>query len=316
MRKNICRIKRFFKITTLLLFVACIVLALYAMFIEPRFVQVTRQRVLFENYPADEPPMKITLMGDFHCGPYMSPKRVRRIVRMSNREVPDVVLLDGDFVSGTAQNINSCAPELARLRTKRGTFAVLGNHDYWEGAEHVAKALRRNGIDVIINGNRKLSNGVWLVAMDDVWTGRPDPEAAFAGVPENAVRIALTHSPNLFPHIKGRNCLALTGHTHAGQIDIPGIPRNQLPGLLNFEYIRGWYRDGNSRLYVNRGLGVVNPPLRFRARPEITILTIARGKPDTSGMKTSDPVNTSSPVRKTFIFLMKRVLRIMRRVEA
>ena len=105
---------------------------------------------------------------------------------------------------------------------------MLGNHDYWEGADYVAKMLRRSGMDVIINGNRRLSKGVWLAAMDDIWTGRPDPDTAFAGVPENAVRIALTHSPKLFPKIKNRNCLALTGHTHAGQVNIPGIPRNRL----------------------------------------------------------------------------------------
>ncbi len=288
---------------------ALVLFALYSIYLEPRWVEVTRHDVLFENYPADSPPLKILLMADFHCGPYMPVERLRRFIDIANKQSADAALLNGDFVSYSEKNADACAIELSRLKTTLGSFAALGNHDYWEDAYYVADALRNNGIDVVVNGNRRLADGVWLASIDDEWTGHPNPDKAFRGIPPGSVRIALTHSPKLFPALRDRDCLALSGHTHSGQIDIPGIPRNQLPGLLNSRYLRGWYFDGNSRLYVNRGLGMVNPPMRFRARPEISVFTISRGTPDISSMKANEPFDPDAPIRKFSFRLMRFITR-------
>lgn len=289
---------------------ALILIALYALFLEPRWIEVTRHDVLFENYPADAPPLKILLMADFHCGPYMPMERLSRFIDIANKESADIALLAGDFVSYSAKNADACALELSRLKTERGSFAALGNHDYWEDADYVADALQKNGVDVVVNGNRRLADGVWLASIDDEWTGHPDPDKAFRGIPAGSVKLAVSHSPKIFPELMNRDCLVLAGHTHAGQIDVPGIPRNQLPGLLNSRYLRGWYFDGNSRMYVNRGLGMVNPPMRFRARPEITVLLISRGKPDVSMMKAKEPFDPDAPIRKFSFRLMRFIARL------
>ena len=224
-------------------------------------------------------------------------------MKLINGLDPDVVLLAGDFVSGP-EYAAPCAQALKGLKAKR-KYAVFGGHDYQQGPAVITREFRNAGITVIKNGNVNLGRNVWLIAIDDFGLGKPDIGAAFTGVPREAVRIVVTHNPKMFPRIRTLNSLVLCAHTHAGQVDIPGVPRNQLPGLLSYEYIRGWYYDGNSRLYVNRGLATVIPYTRFRARPEISLFTISRGIPDVSGMKAKEPINTRHPIRRVFVRMFR-----------
>lgn len=288
-----------------LVIIAC--LLIYAWKVEPNWIEVTKSDVRFEEYPADAPPLKIVLIADIHFGPHNKEAFVRRVVKMINGLDPDVVLLAGDF-TGQRGYAAQCGRALRGIVAKKGKYAVYGGHDYQQGADKIKRALRLDGIRMLKNENVKLGANTWLIGIDEIQFGKPDVTAAFRGVPAGAVRIVVTHDPRMFPKIRNLDCLTLVGHTHAGQMDFPGIPRNQLPGLLNSEYIRGWYHDGNSRMYVNRGIGSVIPYMRFRARPEISVIMISRGKPDYEGMKQKDPIDRKGVLRRMAMQGM-RVLR-------
>ena len=240
--------------------------------IEPNWPEVTKYDVEFIDYPSDVKPLKILQISDIHRGPYVSEEHIRKLVNLCNHLSPDIVVITGDFISKKKENAASCAQALSGLKSRMGIFGVMGNHDYWaQGKVDVVSVLQSAGIRMFKNGNIKLFDNVWLIGIDDNWAGKPDIPAAFSGVPENAVRIVITHTPKIFPKIRDMNVFAMVGHTHGGQYNIPFVPRKYLPGLLGWEYIKGWYTEGNSRMYVNRGIGMIAAPVRFCCRPEITV---------------------------------------------
>ncbi len=258
--------------------VACVV---WAVFVEPYWIQITRHKVVVDNYPSTLAPITIVQMTDQHCGPYIGANDIRRTVYMSNAQSPDIVVLTGDFVSRTAANAGFCAEALSGLKSRKGVYFILGNHDYSEGSETVTAALVDKGFVPITNTSRQVFPGVYLIGIDDFWNGRPDVTRAFAGVPPGRVNLVISHSPKIFPEINDRDCTVFVGHTHGGQVVIPFIPRNKIIGLRGWKYISGWYQEGNSRMYVNRGIGMVSPPVRFGVRPEISVFTVG-GPEETS----------------------------------
>lgn len=242
-----------------------------SLFLEPHWIDVTRHNVPFSNWPPGRKPLAVAQLSDIHCGPYMDTAHVARAVALCNRLKPDLVALTGDFVHRGLGHIGPCAQELSKLTAPLGAFAVLGNHDHWEGASAVAAALSHAGVSMLTNRNVHLGDNVFVAGLDDEWTGRPDERAAFAAAPEDAAAIVLAHSPRSVARVAHRACLLLTGHTHGGQVDVKIIPRNRLPLLHGWKYIKGWYAQGLARMYVNRGIGMVGMPIRFLCRPEISL---------------------------------------------
>jgi predicted MPP superfamily phosphohydrolase len=172
----------------------------------------------------------------------------------------------------------SLARKLADLPSRDGVCAILGNHDYYAGAETVAAALRAAGIDTMINQGKLLrehdGGGFALLGVDDGWAKRyhrrgPDLDRALAAVPSHVPRILLSHQPNTVDAWAGQVALQLSGHTHGGQIN-PGFR----PAELFFRYVAGLYDVGGTTLYVNRGFGTVGPPSRIGAPPEITRIVL------------------------------------------
>ena len=242
--------------------------------IEPNWPQITKHEVKLPQYPRNQKPLKIVQLSDLHRGPLISEDHIRKLVPLCNGLEPDIVVITGDFISKSRQYAASCARALSGLKSTKGVFAVLGNHDYWaEGGGDLAAALSGSGIRVFKNGNLNVAENVWLIGLDDVWAGSPDIPEAFRDVPGDAVRLVISHSPKIFPSIRDMNVFAMVGHTHGGQYNIPLVPRKYLPGLLGWEYIKGWYRQGHSSMYINSGIGMVAAPIRFFCRPEISLFT-------------------------------------------
>jgi hypothetical protein len=113
--------------------------------------------------------------------------------------------------------------------------------------------------------------------VDDAIEGQPDLERVLSALPEEECSILLAHEPD-FADVSartGRFDLQLSGHSHGGQIRIPFLPPLALPQQAR-NYPVGLYRVGEMQLYTNRGIGMVHLPLRFRCRPEITLITLSR----------------------------------------
>lgn len=223
--------------------------------------------------------MRVALVSDLHAGsPQIDEAFVARVTRLVRRQQPDLVLLLGDFVDPHGTLARPVAPEAvaARLRPLGG-IAVLGNHDWHAGGERVAESLEAEGIRVL--ENEAIAVGVrgetlWLAGLADATERSPDVEEALRAVPEGEPLIVLSHDPDLFPRIPARAALTVSGHTHGGQINLPGLRARVIPSRYGDRYARGYIVEGGRRLYVTSGVGTSTHPVRFARPPEVVVLTL------------------------------------------
>jgi uncharacterized protein len=240
------------------------------------------------------PCLRIAFASDFHTGPTTDPAVLLAACSALRTAAPDILLLGGDFVGFDATEIDWLAPLLGSIPAPLGRFAVLGNHDRWTDAEYIARKLEAVDIQVLTNRNVRLpapADRVWICGLDDDCHGQPDGPAALAGA--DGIRIVLMHSPSgLLDLGSERFDLALCGHTHGGQIALPGGTAILLPrGPLSRRYARGRFELGRGRtLIVSVGLGCSGLPLRIFASPEILMCDLV----EETGDKTPGPWHSPS----------------------
>ncbi|MEJ7761194.1 MAG: metallophosphoesterase [Thermomicrobiales bacterium] len=223
--------------------------------------------------------MRIAFVTDTHMSPFFSQANLRDAIAPLRQERLDLVLLGGDYASETVRYIDRAMPVLDELAgwARLGIFGVLGNHDEQLGSHKVIGAFDAHAIPLLRNEARAIPFGgstLWLVGIDDALVNHHDPDAAFRDVPPGAASLALWHEPDWAEEAAGRGAfLQLSGHTHGGQIRLPGKGALALPpGGRRYEM--GSYQIGPMTLYVSRGAGTYRPPLRFRCPPEITLITL------------------------------------------
>jgi len=252
----------------------------YPILIEPNWPVVEKVDVPITGLSQRLDGLKIGLLADFHRGHYVTDGDINSVVELLQKENPDLILLAGDYVEGDAKYIHSVAPILSKLKAPLGTYAVLGNHDYWTDPIVVRTALQEFNIAVLLNESIEIqSNGesLFIVGLDDILDGKPDHRKAFRGVPEKALKILLVHEPDYADFIQGFNSwipLQLSGHSHGGQVILPFIGAPILPHMGK-SYPMGLKRvNGTDRwVYTTRGVGNILP-IRFNCKPEVTLLTL------------------------------------------
>ena len=244
----------------------------YVTKIEPEWLSVEQQSISLPGLPAGLDGYKIVQLSDFHLYPFTSIDLIEKTVARTNELGPDLVVLTGDYVLETAASIFDLAPELAKLNPRHGIFAVLGNHDHWTEAAVVKQGLAEKGIELLHNRGVLLNESQFLLAgVDDLWSGTPDIEGALANWREGVPTILLAHEPDFADDFlgDGRIQLQLSGHTHGGQVRVPGVGPVVLP-RYGQKYHNGLYQVGSSQVYVNRGIGIIGPAVRLNCPPEIT----------------------------------------------
>ncbi len=224
----------------------------------------------------------IAHLSDMHRGPYISEGHIREAARIAMSYSPDMIVLTGDHISLSARYAKSFTAGIGSLKAKYGVFGVLGNHEYWtDEVERVTNAYRDAGITMLINESVPIAVGGvlwWLCGMDDIWEGHHDLDKTLANVPEEHFRILLCHEPDYADKAAARDIpLQLSGHSHGGQIRIPGIGPIRLP-IYAYKYPYGLQRVPNSKtlVYTTAGVGVTFPPIRINCRPEVGILRLRR----------------------------------------
>jgi len=268
-------------------------LALYSGAIERHWIDVTHRDISLRGLPAAFDGLRIAQISDIHMDEFTEPFFLRQAVDRINHLQPDLVVLTGDFVSFGISSIHyavgsawQCANILSEIRCG-SLYAVLGNHDLQVGANEVTAALKANNITMLTNACLPIERSgsrIWLAGTDDPLNGQPDLDKAIPdsirNVPNEPV-VLLCHAPDyvdyLLAHPAGKSiALMLSGHTHGGQIRLPLVGPLWLP-LLGKKYIEGWFRVGDTQLYVNRGLGTMGLPFRLDCPPEVTVITLRNG---------------------------------------
>jgi predicted MPP superfamily phosphohydrolase len=258
--------------------------------------------VKIPNLPLSLAGLKLVQMSDFHYdNGLLSEKMLTEAIAVSNAAKPDLVILTGDYVNTIAKPIHQLALRLKNLESRYGVYAILGNHDiyYPSSKSEITNALTNVGINVLWNQIAyPVGEKLPLVGLADFYAKEFNPEAIMDQLDSTTPRIVLSHHPDTAEILKKwRVDLQLSGHSHGGQIVIPGlgpamiyyakivkkIPkkiRRKLPFLRkthsilrHWQWSQGLHKVGNNQLYVNRGLGTYFPGRLF-CPPEVTIIIL------------------------------------------
>lgn len=230
----------------------------------------------------DAEELKVVLISDIHvAGPDMPPPRLAAIVARINELRPDIILIAGDFVSdkGVATRTYSLAEAMAplkRLRSRLGTYAVLGNHDHWRNAQVARSELMNAGIRLLDNDAARAGPLV-IGGLDDAFTDHHDVVAMTRAMKANGgVPVVLSHSPDPFPNLPPDVGLMVAGHTHCGQIRLPLVGALSYMSEHGDKYACGVIQERGQTLVVSAGLGTSLLPLRLGAVPDIWVIRIKR----------------------------------------
>jgi uncharacterized protein len=263
---------------------------------------VERVGVSIAGLPEQWRGLKLVQLSDLHYdGVRLSEALLAQAIEASNQAEPDLVLLTGDLVTDNPAPIDELAKRLKRLQSRFGVYAILGNHDNRGLATRKAiiQGLQKADITVLWNQVAyPLGNDLALVGLADFWSKQFNPALVMAQVAESTPRIVLSHNPDTAEILQQwRVDLQLSGHTHGGQIVLPGLGnvsewydalhqavpksiRRKIPFMKksrrvarHWEWAQGLHQVGNNLLYVNRGLGTYFPG-RFFCSPEVTVLTL------------------------------------------
>lgn len=266
-------------------------LGLWAFWVEPASLRVSEHRLSVARWPQACNGLRIAVLADLHIGsPHNGLDQLRNVVSRTNAAGADLILLPGDFVihgvvGGEFQPPEAAAEILKDLRAPAGVFAVLGNHDWILGAARVESALTRQGVPVLEDRGVELNLGArWgdcrlnLVGISDYWEAPHEVAKALASVSAAIPTLIFTHNPDVFPEIPDDIVLTVAGHTHGGQVYLPGLGRPVVPSQYGQRYAVGHIEESGKHMYVSSGVGTSILPVRFLVPPEITVLELYRGE--------------------------------------
>lgn len=232
------------------------------------------------QWPAALAGLRVAVIADLHAGsPQIGLGRVSQIVSQVNDEGVDLVALVGDYIDHEVALGDEFPPEavaarLGGLRSRLGSFAVLGNHDWGHVGARMPAALADAGITVLENSVVRLDEGFWIAGLGDYMKREADVAGTLEKVAEGEPVLLLSHNPDVFPQVPDRVALTLSGHTHGSQVAIPGLRDRATPSNFGARYTGGHVVEGGRHLYVSDGIGTSRLPIRFRAKPEIAVLEL------------------------------------------
>jgi len=264
------------------------VMALDASLWEPYHPRLTRIEVPISNLAEALDGFTIAQLSDFHYDPFFGARQIRAGVELTNRLSPDLVTLTGDFVTypliqsairkrRTAQLVDPCIDLLCGIKSRLGSYAILGNHDSGSIEPVVKEALQRREMPLLKNRAVPIEKDgarFWLAGVDDAMDGRPDLDQALKSIDQSEPVVLLAHEPDFADEAaRYKVDLQLSGHSHGGQIRVPYAVHLYLPPLAR-KYPWGLRQIKDLTLYTNVGVGTIHVPLRWNCPAEVTLITL------------------------------------------
>jgi predicted MPP superfamily phosphohydrolase len=255
-----------------------VVILLSGILIARRGPSLHEVEVRFPDLPHDLEGYRIVQITDLHIGVTLKKHYVENVVKMTKSLIPDLIVLTGDIVDGSVEELAEDAAPLSELAQIQKTYLALGNHDYYSGASQWTEHFQKLGMKVLLNSHEIISHGTSKILIGGVTDPassafgheRPDAMKAIKGISQEVdLRILLAHNPKLVPlgEKAGFN-LQLSGHTHAGQF----IPWTYIVRAVHSPHYWGLSKMKEMWVYVSAGTGTWGPPIRFGSEPELTLL--------------------------------------------
>ncbi|MBV6458501.1 MAG: putative protein YpbG [Fimbriimonadaceae bacterium] len=251
-------------------------LLLYGSLVEWHRLTLTKRILTLPRWPEPLNGFRIAILSDFHLRDRYTVDLTRRAVEMAMDADPDVIAMPGDFVGYWKADSDALLwSAMSELRSYRGrVVAVPGNHDYWAGTpERLEPVFADLGITLLRNENVSIE-GVRWIGIDSFNQKFADPDKAFSGAGDPLeAKIVLWHEPDVVDQLPEPAALMLSGHTHGGQFVTPwGWP--PIRTRNGEKYLRGFFEEAETPLFVTSGIGTTGPPSRWNCPPEVAVLTL------------------------------------------
>lgn len=249
--------------------------------VEPRMFETAATAIKIKGLPKPFEGFTICQITDVHHSPVVSIEYIRKVVEEANRLRPDLMVLTGDYIDTGRKYMAPALEAFEGLKSKFGTLAILGNHDYMHGHGYAEDVLASKRIPLLKNSHACIeSNGSALCVggVTDLLEDRPDAKEALKGVDPAVPRILLSHHPDYAEELPKdvRVDLVLSGHTHGGQVRLPFGLAPVVPSRYGQKYSGGLVRlKSGTQVYVSRGIGVSMIPVRLNCPPELTLIKLA-----------------------------------------
>jgi len=260
---------------------------LYVFCVEPYWIQEKHVSISNVKIPVSFSGTKVVFISDIHYGTIFNKERTAELVERVNNLKPDMILLGGDYVSGSNTKIwknigddrlSDCFKELANLKAIYGVYGVLGNHDHWQNAAFARKCMAEAGIELIENKGKWITKGkdrIRIGGVGDYWEGKQYLGPVLKGTTPKDFVILVSHNPDYIENMDSDAIdLMLSGHTHGGQMSLFGFYAPLVPSNCGQIYRTGVIKKGSTTLVVSNGVGLIRPAVRFCTRPQIIVVDL------------------------------------------
>jgi predicted MPP superfamily phosphohydrolase len=223
------------------------------------------------------PDFRIAHISDLHLDDHLPVAYYHEAIARACATNPDLVFFTGDFIS--KDQAMELVPEVINgIRGRCGTFAILGNHDYWVDGAAVAEAVRATGITLLGDGCERVvfAGGatLFICGCESRWSG---PNLALPRPAPGEVGLILSHTADHIEALAGAEygvAAVFSGHYHAGQLRLPGVGSLVVPSNHGRRFDHGHFMVNGTHLFVTAGLGAEVPPVRIYCQPDIFIVDV------------------------------------------
>jgi predicted MPP superfamily phosphohydrolase len=222
------------------------------------------------------PALRIAHVSDFHLNSHLPLAYFEDAMQRVADARPDLLFFTGDYVT-YLRYIDLVPRVLSIAQGRLGAFGVLGNHDYWAGAERVAEAVSSTGVRLLRDETARLDLGdghaVVLAGCESPWSQRDFRPPA---VMDGDLALTLTHTPdNVYRLSRLGHAAIFAGHYHAGQMRLPVLGPLVVPSRYGRRFDHGRFIVDGTHLFVSAGVGSAEPPVRLWCQPDVFIVDVA-----------------------------------------